>query len=144
MSTRRAPKARTVEHAGATYAFCNPRCAEKFRADPGKYLPGPEDEATEAAAPSDGGSCCGHHAAAAAPVTRPAAAPGTYTCPMHPEVVRDGPGDCPICGMALEPVLVTLEEPSNPELADMTRRLVVSVVLTVPVFVIAMGGMIPG
>ena len=89
-------------------------------------------------------ACCEHPAAAAPVVARPAAAPGTYTCPMHPEVVRDGPGDCPICGMALEPSLVTLEEPANPELADMTRRLVVSVILTVPVFVIAMGGMIPG
>jgi Cu+-exporting ATPase len=67
-----------------------------------------------------------------------------YTCPMHPEVVRDAPGDCPICGMALEPVTVTAEEPENPELVDMTRRFWVSAMLTLPLLVIAMGGMIPG
>jgi Cu+-exporting ATPase len=67
-----------------------------------------------------------------------------YTCPMHPEILRDAPGDCPICGMALEPVTVTAEEPENPELVDMTRRFWVSAVLTLPLLVIAMGGMIPG
>jgi Cu+-exporting ATPase len=67
-----------------------------------------------------------------------------YTCPMHPEIVRDAPGDCPICGMALEPVTVTAEEPENPELVDMTRRFRASAVLTLPLLVIAMGGMIPG
>jgi Cu+-exporting ATPase len=64
-----------------------------------------------------------------------------YTCPMHPEIVEDQPGDCPICGMALEPVTVTLEEEENPELVDMRRRLWVSALLTIPVFVLAMGGM---
>lgn len=54
-----------------------------------------------------------------------------YTCPMHPEIVRDEPGECPICGMALEPMTVTLEEDENPELVDMTRRFWVSVALTV-------------
>jgi Cu+-exporting ATPase len=67
-----------------------------------------------------------------------------YTCPMHPEIVRDAPGDCPICGMALEPVTVTAEEPENPELVHMTRRFWVSAVLTLPLLVVAMGGMIPG
>ncbi len=67
-----------------------------------------------------------------------------YTCPMHPEVMRDEPGECPICGMALEPVTVTVEEGPNPELVDMSRRFWVSVVLTLPVFVIAMSEMIPG
>jgi Cu+-exporting ATPase len=67
-----------------------------------------------------------------------------YTCPMHPEIVRDAPGDCPICGMALEPETVTLEEEQNPELVDMTRRFLVSAVLTLPLLTIAMGGMIPG
>jgi Cu+-exporting ATPase len=62
-----------------------------------------------------------------------------YTCPMHPEIVRDEPGECPICGMALEPVTVTLEEEENPELVDMTRRFVASAILTVPLVVIAMG-----
>jgi Cu+-exporting ATPase len=67
-----------------------------------------------------------------------------YICPMHPEVVRDEPGDCPICGMALEPRTVVLEEGPNPELVDMTRRFWVSLALSVPVFVLAMGDLIPG
>jgi hypothetical protein len=65
-----------------------------------------------------------------------------YTCPMHPEIVQDEPGDCPICGMALEPVTVTLAEEKNPELVDMTRRFWVSAALTAPVLLLAMGGMV--
>jgi Cu+-exporting ATPase len=67
-----------------------------------------------------------------------------YTCPMHPEIVRDEPGDCPLCGMALEPTTVILDEAPNPELIDMTRRFWVSLVLSLPVFVIAMADLIPG
>jgi len=67
-----------------------------------------------------------------------------YTCPMHPEILRDAPGDCPLCGMALEPTTVILDEAPNPELVDMTRRFWVSLVLSVPVFVIAMADLIPG
>jgi P-type Cu+ transporter len=67
-----------------------------------------------------------------------------YTCPMHPEIIRDQPGDCPKCGMALEPMLVTEEEEENHELIDMTRRFWVSLILTVPVFLIAMGDLLPG
>ena len=67
-----------------------------------------------------------------------------YTCPMHPEIVRPGPGNCPICGMALEPRNVTAQEEDNPELRDMTRRFWISVALTVPLLVIAMGHMLPG
>ncbi len=67
-----------------------------------------------------------------------------YTCPMHPEILQDEPGDCPICGMALEPVLVTEVEEDNSELIDMTRRFCVSLVFTVPVFIIAMGDLLPG
>jgi Cu+-exporting ATPase len=67
-----------------------------------------------------------------------------YTCPMHPEIVRSGPGNCPICGMALEPRTVTAQEEDNPELRDMTRRFWISVVLAVPLLVIAMGHMLPG
>jgi Cu+-exporting ATPase len=67
-----------------------------------------------------------------------------YTCPMHPEIVRDGPGDCPICGMALEPMTVAAEEGPDPEYLDMRRRFWVSLVFTVPVFLIAMSDVIPG
>ncbi|MBA1147122.1 copper-translocating P-type ATPase [Ectothiorhodospiraceae bacterium WFHF3C12] len=67
-----------------------------------------------------------------------------WTCPMHPQIVRDEPGECPICGMALEPMQVTAEEADNPELRDMTRRFWVGLVLTVPVFILAMGSMVPG
>ena len=67
-----------------------------------------------------------------------------YTCPMHPEIVRLEPGACPICGMALEPRTVTEEEESNPELKDMTRRFWVSLALSLPVLLLAMGEMLPG
>src|SRR5689334_9995126 len=75
------------EHRGQMYFFCNPRCMEKFRAEPAKYLPG-----------------------APQPAPQPAKGHGPYTCPMHPEIVRDEPGACPICGMALEPLTITLED----------------------------------
>lgn len=67
-----------------------------------------------------------------------------YSCPMHPEIVRDMPGDCPICGMALEAMTVTREKEPNPELQDMTRRFAVAAVLTLPLFGLAMGEMLPG
>ena len=67
-----------------------------------------------------------------------------YTCPMHPEVVRDAPGSCPICGMALEPRAVQAEEPDNPELTSMTRRLLASAVLGLPAFLLAMADMLLG
>jgi Cu+-exporting ATPase len=90
-------------------------------------------------------SACPKCGMALDPESVPMAATRTqYTCPMHPEIERDAPGDCPICGMALEPVTVTVEEQENPELVDMSRRFWVSAVLTLPLLVIAMGGMIPG
>jgi len=117
-------------HAGRTYYFCSRHCADRFAADPERFL-----------APA---------APAAAPAPAPAAAPhavppgaGSWTCPMHPEIVRDGPGACPICGMALEPRVASADEAENPELTDMTRRFWVSLVLTIPLFVLAMGGMLP-
>ena len=77
--------------------------------------------------------------------TIPLAATRTeYTCPMHPEIVRPGPGSCPICGMALEPRTVTATEEENPELRDMTRRFWISLILTVPLLAIAMVDMLPG
>ena len=65
------------------------------------------------------------------------------TCPLHPEIVKDGPGDCPLCGMALEPMVASLDDGPNPELIDFTRRLWVSALLAVPIVVLAMGGRVP-
>jgi heavy metal translocating P-type ATPase len=104
-----------AEHGGRTYYFCCNGCRAKFLADPEKYLSGRKD--------------------AAVPVPE-----GTeYTCPMHPEIRQIGPGSCPICGMALEPVTVSLDSGPNPELADMTRRFWIGLALTVPVFTLEMG-----
>src|SRR5579875_2107300 len=117
MEVEPADAAGRVAHQGRDYFFCSEHCVEAFRADPEKYL---------------------HGAEAAARVAHPSpmpAAPGAqYTCPMHPEVVQDGPGACPKCGMALEPMLpAAAEEESNPELLDMTRRFWVAAALAVPI-----------
>ena len=110
-------------HEGRTYYFCGARCLEGFGAEPARFL------------------------AAAAPAKQPAPASASveYTCPMHPEVRRMGPGTCPICGMALEPREQSLDqEESNPELDDMTRRLRIATIFTVPLFLLAMSDLIPG
>ena len=122
MTVDPARAAGSVDHAGRTYYFCGPRCVERFRAEPEKYV-GPPHETpavTVVATPS--------HSVAA-----------EWTCPMHPDVVRDRPGSCPICGMALEPRTLTADEAPNPELTDMMRRFWTSVALTVPVLVLGMG-----
>jgi P-type Cu+ transporter len=104
-----------ADHQGHTYYFCAPSCRTKFIGNPEKYLSPQLHEAE--------------------PVP-----PGTiYTCPMDPEIRQEGPGACPICGMALEPELVSLDDKPNPELVDMTRRMWVGFVLTLPVFVLEMG-----
>ena len=113
-----AKAAATSDYNGKTYYFCGESCRERFRADPAAFL-----------------SPVRHVDAAASGVT--------YTCPMHQEIVRDEPGACPTCGMALEPRTVTLEEGPNPELVDMSRRFRVSAVLTSLLLVGAMGGFIP-
>ncbi|MCC6858698.1 MAG: heavy metal translocating P-type ATPase [Bryobacterales bacterium] len=105
---------------GEVIYFCSTHCLEKFRGDPGKYLePGRAPEAM----PEPG---------------------AIYTCPMHPEIRQQGPGSCPICGMALEPLMETAEEQENPELKDMSRRFRVALALTIPVLLSAMGAHIPG
>ncbi len=103
------------EYKGKTYYFCSPSCVVRFKADPERYLGG---EAPPA----------------------PAAEGAIYTCPMHPEIRQAGPGSCPICGMALEPLTATAAEEENPELADMRRRFRVSVAFTLPVLALAMLG----
>jgi Cu+-exporting ATPase len=112
-------------HAGQTYYFCSRHCLDLFAADPSRFL-----------APSP-------QTAAKPPAPAPAPAGGQWTCPMHPEIVRNGPGACPICGMALEPRVASAEGEPNPELVDMTRRFWVSAVVTAPLLVLAMGGMLP-
>jgi Cu+-exporting ATPase len=106
-------------HRGETYHFCSSGCRTKFAADPQTYL---DKTAPKAAVPE-----------------------GTiYTCPMHPQIRQVGPGSCPICGMALEPEVASLDAPPNPELADMTRRFWVGLVLALPAVVLEMGGHLVG
>ncbi|MFB3819567.1 MAG: heavy metal translocating P-type ATPase [Candidatus Methylomirabilales bacterium] len=147
------------EHDGQTYFFCSPRCVERFRANPTKYLETRKETrpAPRRPVPAAGevtytcpmhpevrqtgpGSCpkCGmalEPAAGAVPATKT-----EYVCPMHPEIVRDQPGSCPICGMALEPRTVTAETAPNPELADMSRRFWIGLALTIPIVLLEMGG----
>lgn len=117
-------------YAGARHHFCSAGCKAKFDADPARYnVALAQDQAR-------------HHVAAKAS-TVPA---GTiWTCPMHPEVRRDGPGTCPICGMALEPLIATAQTGPSPELQDMTRRFWIGLVLALPVFMLEMGShLVPG
>jgi Cu+-exporting ATPase len=113
----------SAEHRGVTYWFCNPRCRERFVAEPEQFL-APKPAETKASAAAD---------------TR------IHTCPMHPEVRQVGPGSCPKCGMALEPVEAAADEGPNPELVDMSRRFKGSALLTAPLLALAMGEMVwPG
>ena len=128
MKVSPARAAASVEHDGHKYLFCSKGCAERFRQDPKRYL-GPGS-----------GSVAHDHAERSEPTRGHA----IYTCPMHPQIVRDGPGSCPICGMALEPRTVTAEDEANPELVEMTRRLWVSAALAVPLVIIAMADLLPG
>jgi Cu+-exporting ATPase len=113
--------ARTALHAelgGHTHYFCSAGCRTKFLADPARFLtPSPPP---------------------------PGAPDAVHTCPMHPEIKQLGPGACPICGMALEPVAASLDQPPNPELADMTRRFWIGLALAAPVFLLEMGGHLVG
>ncbi len=103
-----------ADHEGHAYYFCAERCRTKFIADPSAYL-------TE-------------H------TPDPVLEGAIYTCPMHPEIRQVGPGSCPICGMALEPEMVSADTGPNPELADMTRRFWIGLALALPVFALEMGG----
>ncbi|HXY40460.1 MAG TPA: heavy metal translocating P-type ATPase [Vicinamibacteria bacterium] len=126
----------SLEHGSRTYWFCNPRCRERFAADPAHWLRrGPSAAAMAAPLP------------AAAPTEPAASAKGErreWVCPMDPDVLETKPGACPICGMALEPRTLSAGEEKNPELDDMARRLRMALALTVPLLVVAMGGMVPG
>ncbi len=103
-------------HAGVDYFFCAARCRERFIADPDKYLAPTPSQAEEGLVDA------------------------IYTCPMHPQVRQVGPGNCPICGMALEPETVSLADKPNPELLDMSRRFWIGLALTLPVVALEMAG----
>ena len=111
----------TVEHNGHTYHFCSDACLQKFRDNPAAFV---GDKPRLDAAPVDEDA--------------------EYTCPMHPEIRQKGPGSCPICGMALEPVKVTLEEGPNEELLDMTRRFWWSLALTAPILAVMVAEFVTG
>jgi P-type Cu+ transporter len=160
MSVDPAKAAATVEHRNADFYFCGQGCATKFRSDPEKYFkpkeaaaplrpPTKAEQELEYICPMDPevsklgpGACpkCGmalEPRTVTAPVTRT-----EYTCPMHREIVRSEPGACPKCGMALEPRQVRAEE-KNPELLDMTRRLWISVALTIPILALMVSSLLP-
>src|SRR6266853_289242 len=119
MSVDPAKSPHRFDYRGETYHFCSAGCRTKFAADPQLYL---DKTGPKAAVPE-----------------------GTiYTCPMHPQIRQIGPGSCPICGMALEPEVASLDAPPNPELADMTRRFWVGLVLALPAVVLEMGGHLVG
>ncbi len=118
MSVDPATAKHSAEHKGQTYYFCCNGCRTKFAADPEKYLKSREPE----------------------PVIEGA----IYTCPMHPEIRQQGPGTCPICGMALEPEVMTADTAPNPELADMSRRFWIGLALSIPVMAIEWSGMLIG
>ena len=130
MTVDPAKAAGEFDYKGTKYYFCSKHCVHSFRSDPERFLS------------RKAGAAHTHHAAV--PVQRigrkappkPAHGGATYTCPMHPEIVRDGPGSCPKCGMALVPVAGAEEDKS--ELRDMTRRFWVSAVLSAPLVVLAM------
>jgi Cu+-exporting ATPase len=150
------------EHNGNKYYFCSKNCLDKFKSDPQKYtniIPSekvesqpdaeagrlyicPMDPEVEQYGP---GTCpkCGMALEPAVP--SPSAGRTEYICPMHPEVVQDHPGNCSICGMALEPQVISLEEEEkNPEYEDMRKRFIISVILSVPLVIIAMRDLMPG
>jgi P-type Cu+ transporter len=141
MTVDPAKAAATIEYDGQPYYFCSKGCAAKFQQNPTKFvaaeLQNKNADATH--------SCCSHStvttsksATATAPAT---ASEGVrYTCPMHPQVVQIGPGSCPICGMALEPMDPLAEVEADPEYDSMKKRFVVSLVLSLPLLVLAMGG----
>ncbi len=109
-----------TNYKGETIYFCSPKCKTKFEAEPEKYLTQKVTQLQKVDTES------------------------FYTCPMHPEIRQKGPGSCPICGMALEPEEVSLEDVANPELIDFTKRLKVSIPLTIPLLFLAMSDLIPG
>jgi len=117
MAVSRATARHMAKHAGEHFYFCSARCQDKFEAAPENYL-------------------------GDRPVPEPMPEGTLYTCPMDPEIVQEGPGDCPICGMALEPMMPSADAGPNPELIDFRRRLWIGAPLALAVLVLEMGGML--
>ncbi len=120
MTVNPATARHSLVHVGTTFHFCSAGCLGKFSAAPDTYLAREQVAAASTAAPGE-----------------------IYTCPMHPQIRQVGPGSCPICGMALEPLVVTAEAEPNHELADMSRRFWISLVLALPVFMLEMASHVP-
>ena len=134
MSVDPATAKHTADHAGRHWFFRSARCRERFVAEPARYAATAADADAPKSTPT---------VSAAEPSDAPAGAT-LWTCPMHPEIRRPGPGACPICGMALEPEVMTAEIGPNGELADMTQRFWIALALTLPIFVLEMGGHLTG
>ncbi|HQP30323.1 MAG TPA: heavy metal-binding domain-containing protein, partial [Deltaproteobacteria bacterium] len=149
------------EYQGQPYYFCNPKCVEKFKADPERYLKGDADAAPDRTVPDAPGTlytcpmdpevlqdkpgACPKCGMALEPLTPTIpSSRALWTCPMHPEVEREAPGACPLCGMALEARTINVADEASPEYLDMRRRLLVGLCLTIPLMVIAMRHLIPG
>jgi P-type Cu+ transporter len=131
--------ARKVSFGDKTYYFCSKRCAERFEQEPEKYLTALGTAGMESAPRAGHAKHSGEVAVVAAPA--PPASKGTrYTCPMHPQIIQIGPGSCPICGMALEPMDALAEVEADPEYDSMLRRFWVSAALSLPVLLLAMFG----
>ena len=111
-----------TQHGGHPFYFCSARCRDQFEQDPARYFSSATEMKTETLVIEG----------------------ATYTCPMHPQIRQIGPGSCPICGMSLEPILVTAEAGQNPELVDMTRRFWIGTALTAPIVILSMGGDLTG
>ncbi len=126
MTVDPATAAASTAFEGQTYYFCCAHCQQKFEAAPQRFLHGTPQGHSDAPLP-----------------TSSAGTKIEYVCPMDPEIVSDHPGSCPKCGMALEPRTITLEDAPNPELRDMTRRLVVALIFGLPLFVLAMSHLLP-
>jgi len=141
----------SYEHNDETYYFCSRHCLEKFRKDPDAFLAKPQATMAQPVGiqrvrsqPEANSQVSSGTGSDRTLDTGLGTLDSTYTCPMHPEIVRDAPGSCPICGMALEPRTASLEQVENPELREMSLRFLVSVTLSVPLLLIAMSEFIPG
>ncbi|HEV2828652.1 MAG TPA: heavy metal translocating P-type ATPase [Pyrinomonadaceae bacterium] len=140
MTVEPATAAGSYEHKGTIYYFCSTHCLEKFRRDPEAFL---HTSAPTALVQPIQIQRTRTESAFHQPEGTSPHLDATYTCPMHPEIVRDAPGSCPICGMALEPRTITLDAPENLELREMSRRFWVCLALTLPLLMIGMGEFFP-